>query len=48
MVAYGVIVVVPLLIIAWYWMMYSDIGRSGITGGEPMGSGPDTETEPEA
>lgn len=43
-VAYGVIVVVPLAILAWYWSMYSDIGKTGLTGGT---LGREAETEPE-
>lgn len=31
--AYAVIVVVPILILVWYYVMYSELGRGGITGG---------------
>lgn len=50
-VAYAVIIVVPLLIVGWYWAMYSDIGRAGLTGGEHSERrselDPDREAEPE-
>lgn len=30
--AYAVISIVPILILVWYWMMYSRIGKQAITG----------------
>lgn len=38
-IALAVIIVVPLLMLAWYYTMYQDVGSSGLTGdgleGEP-------------
>lgn len=35
--AYVVIAVVPILILVWYWMMYSELGKAAIAGGEASG-----------
>lgn len=32
-VALVIVIVVPLLLLAWYYRMYTDIGKSGLTGG---------------
>lgn len=31
-VAYGVIAIVPILILVWYYFMFAELGREGITG----------------
>lgn len=37
MAAYAVISVVPIIILIWYWMMYSRIGKQVITGSGTSG-----------
>ena len=51
-VALAIITIVPLLLLAWYYRMYTDIGRSGFTGGGLRKSGdrgsPERESSPES
>lgn len=35
--ALAVITIVPILILAWYWMMYSNIGKQAIKGSGASG-----------
>jgi bacteriorhodopsin len=37
MAAYAVITIVPILILIWYWTMYSGIDRGAITGAGASG-----------
>lgn len=32
-VAWAVVIIVPLLMLAWYYTMYQELGSTGITGG---------------
>lgn len=32
-IALAVVIIVPLLMLAWYYTMYKDLGSTGLTGG---------------
>jgi hypothetical protein len=35
--AYAVISIIPVLILVWYYFMYSEIGKAALTGGGASG-----------